>query len=69
VCILTCGFIQVYKNIFYSKIRSKIVKNQTKIVLISHSPLVQGLKIVVLFSCNASAVRQYDTLRRTKSGK
>jgi len=40
-----------------------------KIVLIYHSPLVQIVIIVGLFSCKASAARQYYTLCRTKSSK
>jgi len=47
-----------------------------KIVLISHSALLQSLIIIiiliiiisVLSNCNSSATKQYDTLRRTKSG-
>jgi len=39
------------------------------IVLISHSPLVQSVIIVMLFSCNVTVAREGDTLRKTKSGK
>jgi len=42
---------------------------QMKIILISHSPLVQIVKIVVLVNCVASDARQYHTQCRTKSGK
>ena len=40
-----------------------------KIVPISHSALLQSAIAVVLFGCDCSAVRQYDTVRRTKAAK
>jgi len=60
---LRCGFIQAYKNI------KRNCEEAKKIILISHSPVVHIVIIVVLFSCKASAARQYHTLCRTKSGK
>jgi len=56
----------VWLHFSVDQILIKIMKKQMKIVLISHSPLFQTVITVIPFSCNA---RQYDKLRRTKSGK